>query len=147
MGTNFTRHLARFLAVQYFFTNLRAKSIDKDLVIFEPNALLSIVEAKKFDHKLYEDIIEGVDQELAQIDEIIQKHASLRPLAEMNIIDLIILRVGVWEGFIGKITPPKVVINECIELAKSFGNKENGAFVNGVLGSLYKELENEFTNG
>lgn len=141
MSKSSSRHLARFLVVQYFFTKVTSERLGQDLVVFEPNTLLSIEEESKFDTKLYEQIVEGVEANIAKLDEIIQKHAPLRPINEINIVDLIVLRMAIWEGFVGEITPPKVAINEAIDIAKTFGNQENGKFVNGVLGSLYNEDE------
>ncbi|HCC67750.1 TPA: transcription antitermination factor NusB, partial [Patescibacteria group bacterium] len=58
---------------------------------------------------------------------------------QMKLVDIQILRIAIFEGFIGKITPPKVAIDEAIELAKEFGEEVNGKFVNGVLGAIYEE--------
>lgn len=136
-----SRHIARLLAVQYFFTNKESIDIKGPVEVFEPQSLLPEIEEKDFDRKLYEKIIENTFEYSEQIDILIQKFAPLRPLAEINTINLIILRIAFWEGFIGAITPPKVAINEAIEIAKAFGSDEDGKFVNGVLGSYLKELE------
>ena len=65
------------------------------------------------------------------------------PISQITIVDRNILRIGIYELMFGKRNdvPPKVAINEAIELAKSFGGNSSGKFVNGVLGSLYKEIE------
>jgi len=60
----------------------------------------------------------------------------------MKLVDLQILRIAIYEGFIGKITPPKVSIDEAIEIAKDFGGESSSKFVNGVLGAIY-ELNKE----
>jgi N utilization substance protein B len=146
MSKGSSRHLARFLVVQYFFTKITSERLGKTLVVFEPNTLLSIEEETKFDTKLYEILVEGIESNLDKLDEIIQKHAPLRPLNEINIVDLIVLRLAIWEGFVGEITPPKVAINEAIDLAKTFGSQENGNFVNGVLGSLYSGSDSSQEN-
>ena len=57
----------------------------------------------------------------------------------MKLVDLQILRMAILEGFIDKITPPKVAIDEAIEIAKDFGGETSGKFVNGVLGAIYEE--------
>jgi len=78
----------------------------------------------------------------AVIDEIIEKAAPDWPLSKISIIDRNILRIGLTELLFGDRTevPPKVAINEAIELAKTFGGENSGKFVNGVLGAVYKEI-------
>lgn len=61
-------------------------------------------------------------------------------------VDLQILRIAIFEGFIGKLTPPKVAIDEAIELAKEFGGQASDKFVNGVLGALYEEHKGKRSN-
>ena len=76
------------------------------------------------------------------IDEIIEKAAPDWPIDKISIIDRNILRIGLTELLFGdrKEVPPKVAINEAIELAKTFGGENSGKFVNGVLGAVYKEI-------
>lgn len=78
----------------------------------------------------------------AVIDEIIEKAAPDWPIDKISIIDRNILRIGLAELLFGdrKEVPPKVAINEAIELAKTFGGENSGKFVNGVLGAVYKEM-------
>jgi N utilization substance protein B len=76
------------------------------------------------------------------IDKKIQKAAPQWPLEKLNKIDLAILRLAVYE--LGNYTtPPKVIIDEAVELAKEFGAENSPSFINGVLGTIYKELGNE----
>ncbi len=76
------------------------------------------------------------------LDEIIEKAAPEWPLEKISITDRNILRLGLYELLFGdrEQVPPKVAINEAIELAKSFGGEKSGPFVNGVLGAIYKEI-------
>ncbi len=76
------------------------------------------------------------------IDEIIEKAAPDWPINKISVIDRNILRIGLTELLFGdrKEVPPKVAINEAIELAKTFGGENSGKFVNGVLGAVYKEI-------
>lgn len=78
----------------------------------------------------------------AVVDEIIEKAAPDWPIDKISIIDRNILRIGLTELLFGdrKEVPPKVAINEAIELAKTFGGENSGKFVNGVLGAVYKEI-------
>ena len=89
------------------------------------------------------DVIDGVYKNLKKIDLIIQRLAPEWPIDQVMIIDRNILRIGIYELMFSKRddVPPKVAINEAIELAKSFGGNSSGKFVNGVLGTLYKESE------
>lgn len=74
------------------------------------------------------------------IDKKIQEAAPAWPISRLNKIDLAILRLSVYELTESK-TPPKVVIDEAVELAKEFGSDNSSSFVNGVLGTIYKEDE------
>ncbi len=76
------------------------------------------------------------------IDEIIEKAAPDWPIDKISVIDRNILRIGLTELLFGdrKEVPPKVAINEAIELAKTFGGENSSKFVNGVLGAVYKEI-------
>jgi len=83
-------------------------------------------------------IIEGKEQ----IDEKIKNAAPTWPIDKLNRIDLAILRLAVYE-LDEAITPPKVVIDEAVELAKEFGSENTPSFVNGVLGTIYKSVTPE----
>jgi len=84
----------------------------------------------------------GIVKKKAIIDEIIEKAAPDWPIDKISIIDRNILRIGLYELLFGdrEQVPPKVAINEAIELAKSFGGENSGKFINGVLGGVYKEI-------
>ena len=75
---------------------------------------------------------------LSKIDKSIEKAAPTWPIEKLNKIDLAVLRLAVYELSFTKI-PPKVIIDEAIELAKEFGSENSGPFVNGVLGTILKE--------
>lgn len=87
-------------------------------------------------------LIDGVIDNLPKLDKIIAKSAPEWPLEQITIIDRNILRLGLYELLFGnrQEVPPKVAINEAIELAKSFGGESSGKFVNGVLGTVYREI-------
>ncbi len=87
-------------------------------------------------------LIEKVLQKHKKIDEIIEKAAPEWPIDKISVVDRNILRIGLTELLFGDRSqvPPKVAINEAIELAKTFGGENSGKFVNGVLGAVYKEL-------
>ena len=87
-------------------------------------------------------LIHGVIEHLDNLDQIIEKAAPQWPLDQIAIVDRNILRLGLFELLFGKRdeVPPKVAINEAIELAKSFGGDSSGRFINGVLGTVYREI-------
>jgi len=93
-------------------------------------------------------LIEGVQKHLLELDKIIEKAAPEWPVAQIPIIDRNVLRIGLYELLYAdkEEVPPKVAINEAIELAKTFSGKTSGKFVNGVLGTVYKELGGEQNN-
>lgn len=88
-------------------------------------------------------IIDGVMDNLKAIDEQIVIYAPSWPIGQITLVDRNILRIGVYELNFTKDIPPKVAINEAIELAKSFGGVASGKFVNGVLGTMYNDLVKE----
>ncbi len=75
------------------------------------------------------------------IDAKIEQIAPEFPIPKLNKIDLAILRLGAYELMIEKTQPPKVIIDEAIELAKEFGGESSPGFINGALGKLLKELQ------
>ena len=87
-------------------------------------------------------LVEGVFKHKKEIDDIIQKAAPEWPIPQIAPVDRNVLRIGLFELLYGnrKEVPPKVAINEAIEMAKSFGGETSGKFVNGVLGTVYREL-------
>lgn len=87
-------------------------------------------------------LIDGIVANLEKIDKIIEKAAPEWPIEQINIVDRNVLRIGLYELLYAKKeeVPPKVAINEAIELAKNFGGESSGKFINGVLGTVYKEI-------
>jgi N utilization substance protein B len=88
-------------------------------------------------------IVNGVMAKLTQLDKIIGKAAPEWPIEQITIVDRNCLRIGLFELLYENKdeVPPKVAINEAIELAKTFGGESSGKFINGVLGTVYKEME------
>ena len=135
------RHLARSIAMQALFEwDFRGQSgdpladiISRDLQEFGPG-----LDENEFAKTIVEDVVKN----LKDIDEIIVKYAPQWPIEQITIIDRNILRIGIYElKFNNGEVPPKVAINEAIELAKNFGGPSSGRFVNGVLGAIYKDMQ------
>lgn len=80
----------------------------------------------------------GTVERMKEIDTLLSKYATNWTLERMAIVDRNILRLGVYELLYGQKTPPKVVINEAVELAKGYGTSDSGKFVNGVLDAIHK---------
>lgn len=138
------RHLARSIAMQclyqWDFDNQNSAVLDK---ITEQSIKEFGIGLDK-DPFIYE-LTEGVIKNLEKINLIIEKAAPEWPIDQITIIDRNILRIGIYELKFGdrKQVPPKVAINEAIELAKAFGGEASGKFVNGVLGTIYRELSDK----
>ena len=92
------------------------------------------IDDKAFVH----DVVDGVQKHQDEIDGIIGPAAPEWPVDQIAKIDKIILRIGVYELLIKKDVPPKVAINEAVELAKAFGGENSSKFINGVLGTIYR---------
>lgn len=90
-------------------------------------------------------LVRGVLERRAAIDKIIEKAAPEWPLEQITMVDRNVLRLGLFELLYGnkEEVPPKVAINEAIELAKNFSGESSGKFVNGVLGTVFRELEEQ----
>ena len=135
-----SRHLARSIAMQSLFEwDFRGQPtaglpaiLDHNLTEFGPGLK---------ENEFAKDLVDGVIDHLPEIDELIVKYAPEWPLNQITIVDRNILRIGIFEMKLYGQTPPKVAINEAIELAKGFGGPSSGKFVNGVLGSIYKDMQ------
>lgn len=132
------RHLSRTVAMQTLFEwdfNAQEQSLD-DLVQLNLEQFAPGME----DHAFVKSLVHGVVEHLADIDGIITATAPEWPIEQISSVDRSVLRLGIYELEFLKEVPPKVAINEAVELAKTFGGETSGKFVNGVLGTLYKKL-------
>ncbi len=92
-----------------------------------------------YDPELTDYLVDGVKKHLSRIDEIIVDSAPEWPIDKIAKVDLVILRIAVFELVFGKKAPSKVVVDECVELAKEYGNDTSHKFVNGVLGAILEK--------
>ncbi|MDA3803004.1 MAG: transcription antitermination factor NusB [Patescibacteria group bacterium] len=131
------RHLSRTIALQTLFAwdfNGR-KDGDIENIIADNFSYF----APHFDDGGFvRDLVFGVKEKIDEIDSYIVKYATEWPLDQITAVDRNILRLGMYELLYTE-TPPRVSINEAIEVAKSFGGNSSGKFVNGVLGALYND--------
>ena len=132
------RHLSRTVAMQslYEWDFNDRKSNLVELTRSKIKDLAPGMEDDKFIFKL----VEGVQKHLAEIDKVIGETAPEWPIDQITIVDRNILRLGILELMFLKEVPPKVAINEAVELGKVFGGDSSGKFVNGVLGTLYRKM-------
>lgn len=136
-----SRHLARSIVLQSLFEwDFYQQKFDLDKILTRNIKRFG----GNFDEQDFtKELAKGVQKNLAKIDKLIKVSAPERPINQLSIIDRNILRMGLFELLYGskEEVPPKVAINEAIELAKSFGGESSGKFVNGVLGTVFKEIE------
>lgn len=138
-----SRHLSRSIVLQSLY--------EWDFYNKKPN-LKDIVERniKDFGPGLEEldfiwQLIDGITKHIIAIDNVIEKAAPEWPISQIATIDRNVLRIGLYELLYAdkKEVPPKVAINEAIELAKTFSGQTSGKFINGVLGTVYKQIDPE----
>jgi N utilization substance protein B len=135
------RHLARSIVLQttfeWDFRNLKRE-----------DALISLAKNNKEfgegdpDTSFMENLLKGVMDKKSELDNIITKAAPDWPIEKISLVDRNILRIGLYELLFSdrKEVPAKVAINEAIELAKAYSGEKSGGFINGVLGTIYKEI-------
>ena len=138
------RHLIRSIVLQSLFEwdfkdkkdNID-KFIDYDIKEFAPTL-------EKDDFLQF--LTKGVTRNIKDIDKIIKTYAPEWPINQISPIDRNILRIAIFELIYNDSTPYKVVINEAIELAKNFGSNNSSKFINGVLGTVFENLNKNITN-
>lgn len=143
------RHLGRIVALQTLYeyefrTELGNENIEYiDILRRNMTEYSSSIEDVDFVNRL----VAGVLQNTKELDEKLQPLAPDWPLATIARIDRAILRIGLYElSYSADKVPPKVVINEAVELAKAFGSDNSGKFVNGVLGTALRSLQEDADN-
>lgn len=138
------RHLARSIIMQTLYQwDFRG----------QPTAVVPAIVEQQIDEfgagvedsrPFIEDTTLGIIEHRDEIDATIKQYAPHWPLDQMTLVDRNILRLGVYElQYKANEIPPKVAINEAIELAKTYGGPSSGKFVNGILGAMYKNMEKE----
>lgn len=148
------RHLSRSIAMQSLFEwDFNRNILSSDLKFSqmgEKKYTDSVMEynIREFapgleDTKFIIELVEGVLEHKEEINTLIKKSAPEWPLEQITMVDRNVLRIGVYELLYGNKgeVPPKVAINEAIELAKTFGGESSGKFVNGVLGTIYRQSD------
>mgnify|MGYP001129248577 CR=1 FL=1 len=142
-----SRHLARSIAMQtlyeWDFAGMKedvSSLLEKNIEEFGPGL-------EDINKDFIKTLVKGVLEKHNSIDQIIEKAAPEWPLDQITMLDRNVLRLGLFELLYGnkEEVPPKVAINEAIELAKNFSGESSGKFINGVLGTVFRELEEQKT--
>jgi N utilization substance protein B len=136
------RHLGRIIVLQSLYEVVfrlacNDKAVDIDEIV-ERN--ISRYRAAFDDREFIVELAKGVNKQAEELDKRIQPIAPDWPLEQIARIDHLILRMGAYELISRQDVPPKVVINEAVELAKGFGGDNSSKFINGVLGTLLREI-------
>lgn len=133
------RHLARTIVLQSLYEwDFGGQTVDLPALMQRNQTEF----APEFsDQQFSEQLVQLVITNVAPINELITQYAPEWPLAQITVIDRNVLRIGIAELLFTADVPPKVAINESIELAKTFGGQSSGKFINGVLGTMFKDLE------
>lgn len=135
------RHLQRSIAMQSLFEwDFRGQDEENLEMIVTHNCTEFAPGADNF--TFVNNLVRGAIEKIEDIDPLIAKCAPEWPLDQIATVDRNILRLGTYELLFGNYeeTPPKVAINEAIELAKTYGGDSSARFVNGVLGTIYREM-------
>lgn len=137
------RHLGRIIALQTLYEEeLRQDADDKTFDLTE--VLKRNVDRYKEmldDVEFIEQLVAGVSRQAAKLDATLQPVAPEWPIDQIARMDRLVLRIGLYELQNEADVPPKVVINEAVELAKAFGGDNSSKFVNGVLGTLLRQQD------
>lgn len=133
------RHLLRTVALQALF-EWDFNNRQEDIAPILERTVEEFASGAE-DSQFASELINGVMENFDEIDKIIVETAPEWPISQITVIDRNVLRLGIFELMFAKKIPPKVAINEAVEMGKRFGGESSGKFVNGVLGTLYKTLE------
>lgn len=137
------RHLGRIVAMQTLYEYDFRGSEEKGRKLIDAILARNLGEFSDSieDTNFVHDLVDGVRAHQDQIDGLIAPAAPEWPVEQIAKIDKVILRIGVYELIVKRDVPPKVAINEAVELAKGFGGENSSKFVNGVLGTIYRQSD------
>ncbi|MEO7363929.1 MAG: transcription antitermination factor NusB [Candidatus Saccharimonadales bacterium] len=137
------RHLGRIIALQTLYeAEFRVEAADGEFVIADVLERNIARYADMVDDVAFiKQLVAGVQQHAAALDATLQPVAPEWPIDQIARMDRLVLRIGLYELQNEADVPPKVVINEAVELAKAFGGDNSSKFVNGVLGTLLRHRD------
>ncbi|MDB5181265.1 MAG: nitrogen utilization protein [Candidatus Saccharibacteria bacterium] len=134
------RHLGRIIALQTLYEEeFRRDAGDAEFSLEEVLARNIARYAEMVDDiDFIRELVRGVLDKAPELDAVLQPIAPEWPIDQIARMDRLVLRIGLYELLHGKDVPPKVVINEAVELAKAFGGENSSKFINGVLGTVLR---------
>jgi N utilization substance protein B len=137
------RHLGRIVALQTLYEQDFRREVNDPGLDLEDVLARNIARYEETieDKAFIESLVHGVASKQDELDGVIRPVAPEWPIEQIARMDRIILRIGVYELLFDENVPPKVVINEAVELAKAFGGDNSSKFINGVLGTVLREKE------
>jgi len=137
-----SRHIARSIAMQTLFEWDFWGKDNKKLDFFRERNVQEFGAGIEEEYDFIKRLVNDTAKHIDKIDAIIEKTAPEWPINQVNLVDRNVLRIGIYELLWSdrEEVPPKVAINEAIELAKGYGGDSSGRFVNGVMGTIYREL-------
>lgn len=137
------RHLGRIIALQTLYEEEFRRECNDENFVLEDVLKRNIERYAQMvdDHDFIVRLVNGVDAKAKELDAVLQPIAPDWPIDQIARMDRVVLRIGAFELLIGNDAPPKVVINEAVELAKAFGGENSSKFVNGVLGTVLKQKD------
>lgn len=137
-----SRHLSRSLVLQTLFECDSKETLSEDAALHILKRNLTGSPHSNADALFAESLLRNVIAKREETDAVMVQAAPEWPLDKIAPIDRNVLRIGLYELLFGNPdeVPPKVALNEAIELAKSFGGESSGKFVNGVLGAVYRDI-------
>jgi N utilization substance protein B len=139
------RHLGRIIALQTLYEQELREDADDATFDIDEVLARNIVRYQDMldDVEFIEQLVKGVSHQATRLDAILQPVAPEWPIDQIARMDRLVLRIGLYELEHEADVPPKVVINEAVELAKAFGGDNSSKFVNGVLGTLLRAREGD----
>lgn len=139
------RHLGRIIALQTLYEQDFRLSAEDNKFDLEAALKRNINRYKSMveDTPFVERMVRGVVKHCEELDKVLQPIAPEWPIDQIARMDRVILRMGLYELTYESATPPKVVINEAVELAKAFGGDNSSKFINGVLGTAYRQINGD----
>jgi len=136
-----TRRQARELAMQALFYMDIRKDASEEMLEYFCGCFCPSKKTRPFFRKL----VNGVLETKGQIDALVERFSQNWDISRMSCVDRNVMRIAVYELLYCDDIPPKVSINEAVDIGKKFGTQESGAFINGIMDSIREALVKEGT--
>ncbi len=139
------RHLGRIIALQTLYEQDFRRDCQDTTFKLDEVLARNIQRYREMvdDQAFIRDLVKGVNSKTEELDKILQPVAPEWPIDQIARMDRIVLHIGTYELLFGQEVPPKVVINEAVELAKAFGGDNSSKFINGVLGTVLRQIQGD----